>query len=1186
MVRNLLLLNLLSNYFLCNNIEIKRSIGVFPEEATLSKDKKEEYYKYYLESNNQKIGDVIQTENRIADIELPSGYDSETKFTVTVQSYSSEDELLYCEKSNDSIYWKKQPEISFTKIPSAVTSSSIQIGYLCHDTIGINRRQYAFEIYGYDSENETWAWKGLAEGGKKSWIDLNSETEIYDISVLQQLKEDCRISNGSKIRVCLKIENNVELYSQIETNAIIVDESEPPEPIICDQGDVINQTRENISVDWSTSTNDTESGSTYYWRWYYAGEDNSGALWNEAAWNENTTAQTKYAEITESEVKNSENDGKIIIFEVKAVNGAGLESIAVTDGIKLDSNSPWIENFHIYTSDTKEEMIGTYIKQNRLGDDVYISFTANDVTSRIVKADAILFEVDNEGKFKEKDTTNLHCNENEISGNINISSTIGNEIGKRFLIKLAVEDQAGNKYIKSANSIIQIIGNPVEIKQIDLKGDKTGISINWMTEGNINWTREYVIVITYSRQTSNSKTYFMSETLCSKTWADLGIEYKNLSSSDYFTVKIKPIGLLSENGKEEQRTLTIDLEEPVFDQTKKRIPEESGLTAWADEITAYVKYKMQISTGTIEWSAWENDIMLVDWQTKKNADSLTIRKNVEELSEIRSKVYWQNKYITLKFRAMNAMGISSTVKEVSCFIDMTPPESVAVSRNWVWTNSFDNLDNIKITGKDGDSGIVSYVSALIPKNIIDKVGIETAIKQNRIESIYSYHSKDQSLSIENIQIPIKGTEEGIYNAVVGIRNGSGIWKYEKSADITVDRTSPSLNRNDSFFNGKHLAKTIIDGKETNIFIVNDENTSLTFRASEESKWSITGEGNLFTGITEQEYKAEINKNINFSGKTEGTVYRLNVELTDKAGNIKTETIYVRYNKAPVVKIKYDDTGVPDERKIIVWPGHSKRIKELFEVSDEENFSEGDYPLSFKWTSGTGDQSIIWTGGNSKENVFGTNRDYATTYVQRDRESQVSEYTGTLQVTDCHGKSREITVTVTVENTRNGLLLVDEYWTGEHEVNGMIEIPEGRTLTLSDVNVTMSGYSAGDYVNSGFDVKGILHAQGTVSLNKKSNLSKFKGITVQGNLSGESISINGAKRGITLLPFGQVDLNQLNISDCTTGMHLLGGTLSEVTGTITGCEEYGIKVDGNGTYSYGGMTITDCGRRTYIDGKAE
>ena len=43
---------------------------------------------------------------------------------------------------------------------------------------------------------------------------------------------------------------------------------------------------------------------------------------------------------------------------------------------------------------------------------------------------------------------------------------------------------------------------------------------------------------------------------------------------------------------------------------------------------------------------------------------------------------------------------------------------------------------------------------------------------------------------------------------------------------------------------------------------------------------------------------------------------------------------------------------------------------------------------------------------------------------------------------------------------------------------------------------------------------------------------------------------------------------------------------EVTGTITGCEEYGIKVDGNGTYSYGGMTITDCGRRTYIDGKAE
>lgn len=155
--------------------------------------------------------------------------------------------------------------------------------------------------------------------------------------------------------------------------------------------------------------------------------------------------------------------------------------------------------------------------------------------------------------------------------------------------------------------------------------------------------------------------------------------------------------------------------------------------------------------------------------------------------------------------------------------------------------------------------------------------------------------------------------------------------------------------------------------------------------------------------------------------------------------------------------------------------------------------------------------------------------------------------------------------ITVTGYKNGVNSKGEIKSKEIDVS----VPES---TVSEIGILNEGEITADIV--------------TVSGFRDRNLEIRNGILRTGN-----ITITGGKRGFILnkgilsRKEGENSLT-LNIRNCKTGMHLLGGALTELTGTISNCEEYGIKIDENGTYNYSDMTITDCGRKIYIDGKVE
>ena len=82
---------------------------------------------------------------------------------------------------------------------------------------------------------------------------------------------------------------------------------------------------------------------------------------------------------------------------------------------------------------------------------------------------------------------------------------------------------------------------------------------------------------------------------------------------------------------------------------------------------------------------------------------------------------------------------------------------------------------------------------------------------------------------------------------------------------------------------------------------------------------------------------------------------------------------------------------------------------------------------------------------------------------------------------------------------------------------------------------------------------------------------WKGIFVQGTLSGSGLQVSGAERAL-ILNGGSISLMNSKLTNNLIGLHLLGGTLNwggttaNSGGTIGPNSEYGIKEDGTGTFN--------------------
>ncbi|SEQ59122.1 Ig-like domain (group 3) [Treponema bryantii] len=1141
------------------------------------------YFKYTIKtSDNEILLDNEKTDNKFMVYDLPEGLIQGTYIYIYVTGYTEDDSETENGKSNAVLYCNEHPDVEWIKVPKAVLSSDIWAEYNIRKGIGIKTKKYSIEVFEKNPENEIWDWYGVGDNRENIWINLNSNEGRITLS-LENLKEKGRIHDGSQIRIKLAAENNAGLETQVITGAIIIDDSKPPLPVAVDQGTVVNQIQEPaIKVDWSTSINDPDSGSIYYWKWYFEGEDKEKKNWIEAEWNTEKNEQLMYG-IIDEDIRKEKYDGKVIRFEVKAINGTGEESIGKSDGILLDSNAPIIEKIQLYDSENGS-LISGYTRSERIGDFVYISIDVNEETSWIEKADAILYEIDENGIHKEVSNATLTLKGKKANAKLQLKDKIDICNGKRFIVQAVAKDAAGNRSGSASSDSVLLVGSPVEIEHINIQGDIKKLNITWGVNGDNQWTKEYLVNILYEK---NNILFHTNTTSLSLDWSTIGINISDDVNGTIFTVTVKPVSYTSDYTEENEKTesFMIDLQIPVFNEEKKCIPQNPELTAWANEINAYVEYISGVTGCSIEWASIyaEDNSELSGWILNRISNSININKLLNEISENKLIEFWQNKHVMLKFKAINGMGLSSIEKKVTpVLIDITKPETAEISRNWVWSNLVGNIDNIIVSAGDKDSGLSAYICALINK---ENAGSDILIENTLAEGNINYnllHTTSKELYQENdLQIPIIGTEEGIYNAVLGVRNGSGIWTYVKSSDIEIDRTAPEFDIEKSLFTGTKKQNLMIGDTETVVHVTNGPKQQYSFTSNEEVLWNVYSDGQLLSEVRSEEYLSLFNNLVDFETNSDGKVYKLIIDMTDKAGNKGTRIEYLRYNKAPVIKILYDEGKV--ENGIIVWPGHTKTISELFDLSDYEEMTEGDYPLSYTWTPGNGEDTHSWIGGMDIQNILGTDGNYKTTYYQENEKAQVSEYKGILTVEDCYGKGSSIEVWVTVENTRKGALIVDEYWTGTHSITGIVTVPVGKKLSLENIQVTAEGFSDENFLNSGIDVYGTMEVKGTVNLRSGNSVLKWKGIKIDGELNGDLLDINSAQRGLTLLANGKVKLEELKIDNCLTGLHLFGGSLKTDKLTVINSKQYGIKEEEAGQYEYGEEVLDGNGRNSYIQG---
>ncbi len=135
---------------------------------------------------------------------------------------------------------------------------------------------------------------------------------------------------GQRYYLTLRLTNSAGLATEMASPSILIDNTPPPVPLVFDQGDYIN-TMQSLRAHWIWSQVDPESGVTYKWALVQSFEEISAAVWLDGD-----------AAMRIELVDFNQMHGHTYYFAVKALNGAGLTSIGMSNGIMVDATAPYI----------------------------------------------------------------------------------------------------------------------------------------------------------------------------------------------------------------------------------------------------------------------------------------------------------------------------------------------------------------------------------------------------------------------------------------------------------------------------------------------------------------------------------------------------------------------------------------------------------------------------------------------------------------------------------------------------------------------------------------------------------------------------------------------------------------------------------------------------------------------------
>ncbi len=1027
-----------------------------------------------------------QTQIRLENLNLTHG---ETyQFEVTAVS---DDGALLSDLSPGIAVDTSGPVIDFFNVPEYSSSGKIR-----------------FDWQGTDTES----------GVIKVEVALGSDYKLTDITdgwielVDSHLNsQELNLITGQRYYTMFRITNGAGTQTDRTGSPVIIDDTPPPVPEIEDRAVYINYDQP-FTIDMTNTILlnriDAESGNQEYY-WTYSHDQDSLVLDNQTLnWSELESLKIRFSNILDLVDSSQIIDGTTYYFAVKTINGAGLASIGVSDGITIDNSAPSIPELKVlHTTNLNQDEEVNYITNTN---NLKLWIDSTDVHSNV---DKYLYAYGLWGEVSGIPRQELPITDPEEYNQPQVISLTDLQLTEGQIYYFAGESCNGATIISQTGYSSGLILDASVPEIINVNGTASGDKL--IFDWDVNLSTTISAITRYEIGLVTDPAIEPAE------WIDMGlaktstIDATSLADGEYY-LKIRAYNAAGNYSKPNNGMGISPL--VILDRTKPEVTEIEHANYTHQEIEAIIKAEdnlsgiscYQYAVGTL----FDSTIYSKGWIEVTNiTDHAELKDQIQAILKTDQIPHAEEVY--LRARVKDNVDIwSDTLLGGKIIVDHQPPVEVRITGPQC-TNTTSKIGGVNIEYYDPESGVSHY-----RMSVASEIG-GSWLTDPAIQPIGSFDHQVTGLELS----------EQDYYLVLEVFDRVGLSTVVYSENpVTIDITPPIIEFVDPadqiVFNHPGLVEYTLSEQANVFFTLTNPDGSST---------------------TQQYYQLEPGRIHSFSFQEEGYgVYRLSAEVIDLAGNSMQNVIekQIRVNEPPILTFAEDEQGIA----FYTTPG--KPIQLIpYQVYDPDGGTIDSYEWDF------GDSSLI-SDEAVPEHIY----------------EQLGMYTVKVKIWDNNAGETIVTTKVQVENTHQGSLYRDETWSGEQTITGDIIVPEGRVLTIQpgtqvliDTTPEGSGYNH-QILIQGELVAGITDGSSNevVSISMvEAGTGNWQGIHVEGTANLTNVVIEDALRAITVVNQAELKLIDSTVSDNVIGVHVYGTRPTIERTLFKNNSRYGIKEDQGG-----------------------
>lgn len=1003
----------------------------------------------------------------------------------------TDDSLVLTELSPGITVDTSGPVLDFLNIPEYSVSEKIR-----------------FDWHGSDPES----------GVMKVEVALGSDYKLTDVTagwielVDNHLNcQDLNLTTGQRYYTMFRITNGAGTQIDRAGSPVIIDDTPPPVPEIEDRVVYINY-EQPFTIDMTNTILmnkiDAESGNQEYY-WAYSHDQDTLVLENQTLeWSELDDLKLRFNNIYDLLGSSQIVDGTTYYFAIKVVNGAGLMSIGVSDGVTIDNSAPSIPELKVlHTTNLGEDVEVNYINST---DNLKLWIGSTDVHSTVNKylyAYGHLEEVIQLPRQEELINDPSEYNQPKVI------SIIDPELEEGQIYYFVGESCNGATIISQTGYSSGLIFDSSVPEIIDVNGTASADKLIFDWDVNLSSTLSAIVRYEVGLVTDPA--------LKPGEWIDMGlaktktIDATTLPDGEYY-LKIRAYNAAGNYSQQNNGMGISPL--VILDRTKPEVTKIEHANYTHQEMSAIIKAEDNLSGISCYQYALGNlfdaTIYSAGWIEINNIyDHPELKDQIEVI--LASEQIPHAEEIYLRARVKDNVDLwSDTFAGAKIIVDHQPPVAVKITGPEC-TNTTSKIDGVDIAYSDPESGVTHY-----RLSVAEKVG-----------GGWLTDPKIQPIEAFNHQITGLELFERDYYLVLEVFNRVGLSTVVYSEQpVTIDITPP-------------------------IFEFINATDEIVFNHPGVVEYSLSEKANVFltlikpdgSSMTQQYNQLEPGKTHSFSfEETSYGVYTLSAQVIDMAGNSMLSPVEkkIRVNEPPTITFSEDEAGIA----FYTTPGKPLQLMP-YQVYDPDGGTIAGYEWDF------GDGSTI-ANDVLPEHIY----------------EELGIYTTSVKITDNDAGETIVTTKVKVQNTQQGVLYRDEIWSDEHTIKGDVIVPEGRILTiLPGTQVLIDGIPGVSGYNHQLLIQGRLVVGNTDGssdemvnfLMAEDGMGDWQGIRVEGRADLADLVIEDAGRAITAIKDAEVKLIDSIIMNNVIGVHVLATRPTIENTLFKDNRRYGIKEDQEG-----------------------